>query len=226
MVPLWLKRIATAAFNLFFQVAPKGNTPTAGSIQEPASAKSSMPVVVPFAPATVTNGPTKIKVWNKEQVLAGFPFSQKSFADALASGALLLEKELGVPAELVVAQAAHESRFGNSELALQGLNLFGITATDSWLKRGGLQIKMNTGEVIQGAEVRLVRGFRLYASWYDCLEDYGGILSSIKLYAPALEAFRAGRLEDGVKALGRYWATDPDYAPKLLRAIPVYKALL
>ena len=62
----------------------------------------------------------------------------------------LMQRKYGIYYMIPIIQSGHESAWGNSKLAREGLNLFGITATKWWVKNGGKVINFNTNEFVNG----------------------------------------------------------------------------
>src|SRR5690606_34764895 len=112
----------------------------------------------------------------------------------------------GVNAEAAAAHAANESRFGQSELAAEHGNLFGVKAGTGWT---GKTVDFNTWEVVNGENVMVKATFRAYESWRSSLEDYAALVA--RLY-PWAAQHRDNPLAwlTGIFLLGpRKWATDP-----------------
>ena len=116
----------------------------------------------------------------------------------------------GSPAGVAVAQAALESNWGNSRLARDAQNYFGIKTHGSlpWTE-------LPTQESIDGALVRVNARFAKYDSMEACFADRERILTHVAAYADARAC--AADPEAFIRALARHWATDPHYAEKLLR---------
>ena len=116
---------------------------------------------------------------------------------------------------IAAAQAALESAWGKSRLAVQGNNLFGIKAGKSWT---GKRVTFTTREFDETRGwYTIVADFRAYASWADCFRDYGSIIGRLPWYADAAAAAKKndarGFLDGLVSRPGEPgWATDPDYA--------------
>ena len=119
------------------------------------------------------------------------------------------------PAGVTVAQAALESAFGNSQLARDAHNYFGIKAHGSlpW-------IELPTHEAKNGALVRVFARFARYDSMEACFADRERILANVAAYAEARSC--TADPEAFIRALARPWATDPHYAEKLLRLYREY----
>ena len=121
------------------------------------------------------------------------------------------QTDYGVPAAITMAQALLESAAGQSELALNARNHFGIKCTSDWF--GGVYYydDDSRGEC-----------FRQYADAYESFKDHSLFLKRPR-YATCFEI----AVEDyegwahRLKACG--YATDPGYAPKLIKIIEDYR---
>jgi flagellar protein FlgJ len=120
----------------------------------------------------------------------------------------------GFPPGVTVAQAALESAWGRSQLATEANNYFGIKV------HGGMpSVALPTTEIVGAAPVRVTARFARYASMADCFRDRDAILARLSLYAAARAASKDP--EAFTRALARHWATDPEYAEKVLA---IYRA--
>ena len=142
----------------------------------------------------------------------------QSFIENLRPHAEKAAAALGVPAQLLIAQAGLETGWGKSQPrnadGSVSHNLFGVKATGKW---NGATIAAATTEFAQGAAVRTVEKFRAYGSYADAFNDLTRVLGS-KRYAGALA--NAGDPAAYAKSLQQAgYATDPSYADKLTRAI-------
>ena len=115
---------------------------------------------------------------------------------------------------IAVAQAALESAWGNSQLARLANNYFGIKA-----RRGRAVAELPTLEYVDAAPLRTVARFARYESMEECFADRDCMIASLAVYREAREA--SGDPEAFIRALAQHWATDPDYADKVLY---VYRA--
>jgi flagellum-specific peptidoglycan hydrolase FlgJ len=115
----------------------------------------------------------------------------------------------GFPAGITVAQAALESNWGASQLARDAQNYFGIKA------HGGRPfIELPTTEFVAGKALHLTARFTRYVSMEECFTDRDAIIARVSVYAEARAA--AGDPEAFARVLAKHWATDPEYAEKLL----------
>ena len=122
----------------------------------------------------------------------------------------------GLSPEVTVAQAALESNFGRSRLSIEANNYFGIKA-----RNGQPAIEMRTTEVIGGKTVTIRARFAKFAGMEDCFAARDHMILTLPCYAEA-RACAADR-EAFVRAVAKRWATDPEYADKLLRMLQTCK---
>ncbi len=131
------------------------------------------------------------------------------------AAALECSRASGFSPGITVAQAALESNFGNSRLSREAHNYFGIKAY------GELPcVELPTTEVRGGKAVSCVARFRRYESMQACFADRDRIIASLSCYADVRSA--AHGPEAFIRALAKHWATDPDYADKVLQIYRQY----
>jgi peptidoglycan hydrolase FlgJ len=144
---------------------------------------------------------------------------QAQFVQQHAQAARAAQAQSGIPASFMVAQAAHESAWGQREIrhadGASAHNLFGIKAGAGWT---GPVAEVTTTEVI-GGEARKVRAkFRAYASYAEAFDDYAKLITGNARYRQVLE--QTGSAQGFARELQRAgYATDPQYAEKLTRTI-------
>jgi flagellum-specific peptidoglycan hydrolase FlgJ len=114
-------------------------------------------------------------------------------------------RRYGILASVTIAQAALESGWG---AYAKGNNLFGIKGTG--------QIR-ETREYINHHWITIVDGFRVYDSWEGSIQDHSQFLLQNSRYAPVIGQ-RDYRVASNTLQQGGY-ATDPEYAGKLIRII-------
>lgn len=128
-----------------------------------------------------------------------------------------VSRRTGIPAHFMVAQAALETGWGQSEPRLTdgrpSHNLFGIKAGSSW---SGAVVRVRTQEWQEGRWQQQVAPFRAYASYADAFHDYAELLSTPR-YAAARSARDATGFAQALQQAG--YATDPQYARKLQELI-------
>ena len=145
--------------------------------------------------------------------------SQANFVKQHSEVASAIEKKTGIPAGFMLGQAGHETGWGKHEIKLKGgtpsCNLFGIKAGASWT---GKVAEVTTTEYVNGAPQKCVQKFRAYDSYADAFKDYARMISESPRYAKIKDqANSAQSFASGLQKAG--YATDPDYAAKLSRAI-------
>ena len=144
---------------------------------------------------------------------------QLAFLQANQPAAVAAEADTGIPAAFMLAQAAHESGWGQREIRLadgsSANNLFGIKAGPSWT---GAVAEVTTTEFVNGQAQKLTQRFRAYASAADSFRDYAQLMKGNSRYSQVLASGgSAERFAQGLQAAG--YATDPAYADKLGRVI-------
>lgn len=128
-----------------------------------------------------------------------------------------IARQLNVPAEGVVAQAALETGWGKHVMPTQdghnSLNLFGIKAGSSWL---GDRVAKQTVEFDGDVARAEIAQFRAYGDVRESFDDYANLLTASSRYSNV-----SGHGQDvkgfatALQASG--YATDPDYAEKISR---------
>ncbi len=129
------------------------------------------------------------------------------------------EAATGIPANFMVAQAAHESGWGRHEIKNKdgstSFNVFGIKATSSWK---GATTEVTTTEVINGEARKVKAKFRAYGSYEEAFTDYARMMKNNPRYAKVVESGASAQgFAQGLQKAG--YATDPEYAAKLTRMI-------
>jgi len=187
-------------------VAPgKGSNPATPTVATPTAATASRPLPIvsgsPAAAATTANP------------------AQGQFVKRHSEAADRIAKATGLPAGFMLGQAGHETGWGKHEIkhkdGTPSFNLFGIKAGPSWT---GKVAEITTTEYVNGVAKKTVAKFRAYDSYDESFRDYARLITQSPRYAQASQqtssplAFAAGLQRAG-------YATDPDYAAKLSRAI-------
>ncbi|MFW2356977.1 flagellar assembly peptidoglycan hydrolase FlgJ [Hydrogenophaga sp.] len=144
---------------------------------------------------------------------------QAGFVDQHSQAAAVVARESGIPASYMIGQAGHETGWGKSEIrhadGTPSHNLFGIKATGGWK---GKVAEITTTEYINGEPRKVTAKFRAYDSYADSFRDYARLIGNSPRYDQVMDqigsvqGFAAGLQKAG-------YATDPQYAAKLSRAI-------
>ena len=117
----------------------------------------------------------------------------------------------GIPASIIMAQALLESSAGESMLAVKGLNHFGIKCGANW-----------TGKTINKDDDNIQDCFRKYTQVAESFTDHSLFLKRPRyafLFDYPLNDYKAWAV--GLKQAG--YATDNDYAVKLIKLIEEYR---
>lgn len=137
------------------------------------------------------------------------------FVDRMGAAARHAAAASGVPARLILSQAALESGWGRREILHEdgrsSHNLFGIKATGGWK---GKVVNVMTTEYENGTARKVVQPFRAYDSYADAFSDYARLISKNSRYSDVLTAPSAEEAARRIQAAG--YATDPAYAEKLI----------
>jgi flagellum-specific peptidoglycan hydrolase FlgJ len=135
----------------------------------------------------------------------------QEFFDTLLPAAQECQRQYGIPASFTLAQAALESGWGSRAA---GNNLFGIKADAAWR---GATVDVPTHEVVGGKRIAVTCKFRAYTDWSGSLLDHAAFFKANRRYAAC---FRQTTGEGWARAVAAAnYATDPDYAAKLIATI-------
>ncbi|MGR4872288.1 flagellar assembly peptidoglycan hydrolase FlgJ [Variovorax sp. LARHSF232] len=139
-----------------------------------------------------------------------------SFVARMGPSAQAASAASGVPAPLILAQAALESGWGKREIraedGTQSFNLFGIKADRSWK---GPAVEITTTEYVDGEPQKVRAKFRAYASYDEAFADYAKFITRNPRYANVLATDDPAQAAHGLQRAG--YATDPQYGQKLVR---------
>ena len=177
---------------------------------------------IPFVPSPTATSATQSSQQSSQQSVN---FSTPSFAEpkdfvtALIEPAKAVQAKLGVPFQVVIAQAALETGWGQKiikdEQGSSSYNLFNIKADERW---AGEQIQKDTLEFEQGAMVKKSAPFRAYQSLAESFNDYVNFLSTNDRYQKALQnSTNVEHFVQGLQEAG--YATDPQYANKIMATL-------
>jgi flagellum-specific peptidoglycan hydrolase FlgJ len=185
------------------------------------SARSTTPPAAPAtAPAAAPSAPPPTARYGRQYLPS--PASpvrdtsaQQAFIDQVAPGAVAAQRRYGVPAAVTIAQAIDESGWGQSTLATEDHNLFGIKGTGP----AGSDAQPSQ-EYHDGQLVTRTAPFRVYNDVAESIDDHGRLLATSEYYRQPM----ADRQDPNAfaAALTGVYATDPDYGAKLIRLMRQY----
>lgn len=137
--------------------------------------------------------------------------SAEIYIDKFKNIAIREMKNYGIPASITLAQGILESGSGNSRLAREANNHFGIKCTSDW-----------TGKTIFEDDDKEDDCFRVYKSAEESFRDHSEFLKR-KRYAALfeLDKYDYRGWASGLKAAG--YATNPKYADLLISLVERYK---
>ena len=179
----------------------------------------------PLMPAVVMSAPVRtpdLSFYEKATAQATLSRSVlpqahvEQFVSRMLPAAQRASQASGVPAQLIMAQAALESGWGKREIRAKdgttSFNVFGIKADKSWK---GAVVKATTTEFVNGAAQKTQARFRAYGSYEESFADYARFLTGNPRYASVLATPDPAQAAHCLQRAG--YATDPDYGGKLVR---------
>lgn len=148
---------------------------------------------------------------------------QQAFVDKMRPHAERASRTTGIPAHLIMGQAALESGWGKREIKMSdgsdSYNLFGVKAGKDW---NGKVAEVTTTEYHNGVASKEVDRFRAYGSYTEAFQDYAKVLNDNPRYNGVLGNSDAKVFAQGLQQAG--YATDPHYAEKLVGVIGSVRA--
>jgi flagellar protein FlgJ len=141
------------------------------------------------------------------------------FKNRMTKHAEEASRTTGVPAHLMLGQAALESGWGKRELkgadGTPSNNLFGIKASGNW---DGKVIEATTTEYVHGVKQKRIEKFRAYDSYTDSFKDFANMMSNNPRYNKVMANLDSvNSYAQAMQNAG--YATDPNYASKLANVI-------
>ena len=141
--------------------------------------------------------------------------AQQAFINAIAPGALAAQRQYGIPAAVTIAQAIDESAWGQSQLATQDNNLFGIKGTGP-----AGSVVVPTQEYENGQPVTVNAPFRVYGNVAQSISDHSLLLATGSAYQQAMADRRSP--DAFANDLTGVYATDPSYGASLIAIMRQY----
>ncbi len=142
--------------------------------------------------------------------------TQSAFLSNTVPAALAMQRQYSVPASITLAQAILESGWGQTALAKQANNFFGIKAI--YFADPKSYIEFPTKEFVDGRAVMELAKFARYPSPAQSFAAHAQLLSLAERYKPAMavahdpEAFAMELQQCG-------YSTNPGYAVSLMQLV-------
>ena len=137
----------------------------------------------------------------------------EEFIAWLGPAAQAQTKPYNLPASVLIAQGALESGWGRYKIG--EFNIFG-RKWGGW----GNYIEKTTWECYNGEWQQITAKFQDYESLLQACDDWCILITQEPVYAEAWAAwYNTHDIEHFVRALGPVYATDPEYADKVLATI-------
>lgn len=178
--------------------------------------------------ATTSNAPT-LAIETAPLVAPNrIPAAARDFVQQHAEMAKQVERSSGLPASYLLGQAGHETGWGRREIRMadgsNSHNLFGIKAGAGWK---GKVAEITTTEYVDGAPQKVTAKFRAYDSYAESYRDFARLIGNSPRYADARDQALQAETPHGAESVQNWtqglqdagYATDPQYADKLSRAI-------
>lgn len=158
--------------------------------------------------------PSHLKLTSSKLALS----SEEQFIEKLAPQAQKLQTKYEVRPSLMMAQAILESDWGESALAREANNYFGI--------KGNTEDPIYSTQEYHEAWHEETAHFKSYADLFESMEDYAKLLYhgttwDEQKYQRVLTAKNYQEAAQAIQAAG--YATDPHYADKLIDIIETYE---
>ena len=143
-------------------------------------------------------------------------YDRQGFIETYAAMAADEMLRAGIPASITLAQAILESNWGQGKVAIEGNNFFGIKCYNGW---GGQCMQAMDDEVNPS-------DFRFYNNVGESFRDHSEFLKTNTRYQPLFEISVTDyrKWAYGLKLCG--YATDNEYAEKLIRLIEEHALFL
>ncbi|MDO4912894.1 MAG: glycoside hydrolase family 73 protein [Lactobacillus sp.] len=147
--------------------------------------------------------------------------SKVNFIKKLVPVARQVDKAYGILPSVTLAQACVESDFGQSQLAQKYNNLFGVKGTNK-----ATTALMTTKEYVNGKWITIKARFQIYDSYEAAVRAHAELIKNGTTWNSKqyIHVLKADNYVAQAKALVKDgYATDPNYAGKLINMIRQYK---
>jgi flagellum-specific peptidoglycan hydrolase FlgJ len=170
----------------------------------------------PAAPKTTApKAPAQAQGGTSQGATSAATPAQQAFIAAVAPGAIAAQQKYGVPASVTIAQAIDESGWGQSSLAAQYHNLFGIKGSGP-----ASSVTLPTQEFEGGQWITIDAQFAAYHNDAESIAGHAQLLATSGYYGKAM----ADRADPDAFAddLTGVYATDPGYGATLIGLMTRY----
>lgn len=143
--------------------------------------------------------------------------TKSEFIPTIAPLVVAENKKRGNPlfSSVVIAQAIHETGWGQSNMMIKAKAIFGIKATLSWK---GKVYNSKTKECYDGSTFTTITAcFRAYNSFEESISDYFDLITKTSRYRKACTAETPKECITEIKKGG--YATDPKYVDSIMSII-------
>lgn len=172
-------------------------------------------VVFIFSLSMVSN-----KSQTQESKMSDEVVSKEHFISRISPHAQELQASYGVLPSIIIGQAILESNWGQSTLASEYNNLFGIKAYGNQKK-----VALETKEYVNEEWIVIQGDFKVYDTWEESMNDHTRLFVDGVTWDPRLyeKVLLAKDYKEAAKALQEAgYATDPTYADKVIHVIESY----
>lgn len=162
----------------------------------------------------------QVRQERKAEIAALVEAEKDGFISQVAPIAVAMQDLYGTRPSISIAQAILESDWGESELAYQYNNLYGV--------KGGedpYTVTLPTKEYVDGEWITIEDNFKTYDSWASAIEDHARLMVEgtswdTNQYEKVVEAATYQEAAHALREAG--YATDPGYPEKLITLIEHY----
>ena len=193
-------------------------SPAVSEIPSTGSPLAAEAAVAPLEPALTPAASTQAPPTEAPSRPKSIGASAREFFSRIGTHARHAAEATGLPEAVIVAQAALESGWGKHEIrrpdGSPSFNLFGIKAGRGW---SGEVVETLTTEYVNGVAKKAVEKFKAYGSYAEAFQDWAKLLVNNPRYSGVVRAGDAAAAARELQKAG--YATDPNYADKLLRII-------
>ena len=194
-------------------ISETATSPAVNNPYLPSTMKALEKILTPAESSSITPDSSKT------QNLKPLTDNAADFQSRMTQHAEEASRATGIPAHLMLGQAALESGWGKREIkaadGTQSNNLFGIKATANW---NGKVVEATTSEYIHGVKQKRIEKFRAYDNYADSFKDFANLVRNNPRYENVMTNLQnVNGYAHAMQKAG--YATDPNYATKLASVI-------